>query len=333
MLKREVVKVMLVSHVGSFPLDPSPGIEEKILEDLYKIGVDVPPYPQLRSFIDIYLEPLANIGLLEKKGDFYYSNIDKLLETEPPRLKVPEAELSIRIVREKKLGFKGLRAPVTGPYTLASRVYFDDPEKGLRATMVSKPIVVKTFFVEYVKGFVEYMRDLGYNTIFIDEPILGVIVGKRRILYRHTVDSIIENLETLYSMKGETNIGGIHVCGRISDKLFEILSQVKGLRLLNFEFKDSPENINVVSYELLEKYDKILAPGVASAKRPVVESVDEISALLEKIYELTRGRIDYVSADCGFGGLKGAFDNPYRAYEVGLRKLENIVRTVRKISK
>ncbi len=324
---------MLVSHVGSFPLDPRPSIEEKILEDLYRIGVDVPPFPQLRSFIDIYLEPLVHKGLLEKKGDFYYSTIDRLLKMKPPRLAITEAEISIRVIHKKKLEFKGLRAPVTGPYTLASRVYFEDSEKGLRATMVSKPDVVTSFFVEYVKGFVEYMRDLGYNTIFIDEPILGVIVGKRRILYRHSIDSIIENLEKLYSVKGANNIGGIHVCGRISSKLFEILPQVKGLTILNFEFKDTPENLDIIDYRLLEEYDKILAPGVASAKKPVVESVNEIRKLLNRVYDIAHGRINYVSADCGFGGLKGAFDDPYKAYEVGLKKLENIVVAVREMIK
>ncbi len=323
---------MLVSHVGSFPLDPQPGIEERILEDLYRIGVDVPPYPQLRSFIDIYLEPLANKGLLEKKGDFYYTSIDRLLDERPPRLSVREAEIAIEIIRRKNLRFKGLRAPVTGPYTLASRVYFEDPERGLRATMVSKPDIVASFFVEYVRGFIEYMRDLGYNTIFVDEPILGVIVGKRRILYGHNIDSIIDNLEKLFSVKGMNNISGIHVCGRISNKLFEILSHVRGLTILNFEFKDTPENLDIIDYKLLEKNDKILAPGVASAKKPIVESIDEIRELLEKIYDKVHGRIDYVSADCGFGGLKGAFDDPYKAYEVGLKKLENIVIAVRELS-
>lgn len=323
---------MLVSHVGSFPLDPEPGIEEKILEDLYRIGVDVPPYPQLKSFIDIYLEPLVYKGLLEKRDEFYYSTIDKLLGAKPPRLRIKEAEISIKIIYKKRLKFQGLRAPVTGPYTLASRVYFGDPGKGLRATMVSNPDVVASFFAEYVKGFVEYMRDLGYNTIFIDEPILGVIVGKRRILYGHSVDSIIDNLEKLYSVKGSDNIGGVHVCGRISSKLFELLSQVKGLTILNFEFKDTPENLDVIDHRLLEEYDKILAPGVASAKKPVIESVDEIRGLLSKVYSIAHGKINYISADCGFGGLKGAFDNPYKAYEVSLKKLENIVTAVKVVT-
>jgi len=322
---------VFVSHVGSFPLDPQPGIEERILEDLYRIGVDIPPYPQLRSFIDIYLEPLVDAGLLERKGDFYYASINVLLDARPPRLRVPEAEIAIDIVHRKKLEFRGLRAPITGPYTLASRVYFDEPEKGLRATMVSKKEVVNSFFVEYVRGFVEYMDSLGYTAIFIDEPILGVIVGKRRILYNHTADSIIENLEILYSAKKSSAVGGIHVCGRISSRLYEILSHVKGLTLLNFEFKDTPENLDIIDYRLLEKNDKLLAPGVASAKKPVVESKEEIESLLRTILVKTRERVDYVSADCGFGGLKGVFNDPYRAYEVGLKKLENIVKVVRKI--
>ena len=59
------------SHVGSFPLDYAKDLVERILVELHEIGLSVPPYPQMRSFIDIYLEPLAKRGVLEKRGVFY----------------------------------------------------------------------------------------------------------------------------------------------------------------------------------------------------------------------------------------------------------------------
>lgn len=319
---------MYTSHVGSFPLEPFRGAEEKILSDLHAIGLDVPPYPQLRSFIDIYLEPLAKKELIEKKGNYYYADPKRLAEEKPPYVDVPEAKATTEVVRSRKLGFKGLRAPITGAFTLASRVYFDNPERGLRATMISKPDVVYTFFKNYVLGVVEYMVRLGYTLIVLDEPILGVIVGKRRILYGHTAESIREVLEEVYEYRGGA-LGGIHVCGRISSRLFELLVEVNGLKVLNFEFKDTPENLEVISGELLEEYDKVLAPGVASAKKPVVEGYGETLNLLTKIYSKAKGRVDYVSADCGFSGLKGATGDPWEAYQIGLRKLETIVRVVR----
>ena len=319
---------LLTSHVGSFPLDPFEDAEEAILKDLHSIGLDVPPYPQLRSFIDIYLEPLAKAGLITKKGDFYFANPKELLESRPPNIRIPEAEKAIDVVNRRKLRFKKLRAPITGPFTLASRVYFDDPEKGLRATMISKPDVVSSFFKEYVIKSVEVMANLGYGFIVIDEPILGIIVGKRRILYGHTADSIIQLFEEIYKHKADAD-GGIHVCGRISGKLFDVLVQVTRLNVLNFEFKDTPENIESINAELLEQYDKYLAPGIASAKKPIIEDYNDVLNLFTKIYNYVKGRVNYISADCGFGGLKGSVSDPWKAYRIGLKKLETIVKVVR----
>jgi len=319
---------VLTSHVGSFPLDPFENAEEVILKDLHSIGLDVPPFPQLRSFIDIYLEPLAKAGLITKKGDFYFANPRELLESRPPSIRIPEAEKTIDVINRSKLKFKKLRAPITGPFTLASQIYFDNPEKGLRATMVSKPDVVSMFFKEYVIGSVKVMVNLGYGFIVIDEPILGVIIGKRRILYGHTVDSIIQLFEEIYKHKMSAE-GGIHICGRISDKLFNILVQVTGLDVLNFEFKDTPENIESINAKLLEQYDKYLAPGIVSAKKPIIEDYSEVLSLFTKIHNYVKGRVNYVSADCGFSGLKGAVSDPWKAYRIGLKKLETIVKVVR----
>lgn len=319
---------ILTSHVGSFPLEPFEEAEEVILKDLYNIGLDAPPFPQLRSFIDIYIEPLVEAGLITRKGGFYFADPKKLSESKPPSIKIPEAEKTIDVVNKNNLRFKKLRAPITGPFTLASRVYFDEPRKGLRSTMISRPDIVSTFFKEYVARSVGIMASLGYNLIVIDEPILGIIIGKRRILYGYTVDMIIQLFEEIYKHKMGAE-GGMHVCGKISDKLFSILVQINGLNILNFEFKDTPENIRSINVRLLEQYDKYIAPGIASAKKPIVEGYDDVFNLFTKIYGHVKGRVNYVSADCGFSGLKGALNDPWEAYKISLKKLETIVKVVK----
>ena len=45
---------MRTSHVGSFPLQNL----RKVMVDLYEIGLDVPPCPQMRDFVEIYIKPL-----------------------------------------------------------------------------------------------------------------------------------------------------------------------------------------------------------------------------------------------------------------------------------
>jgi len=125
---------------------------------------------------------------------------------------------------------------------------------------------------------------------------------------------------------------GVHVCGRISSNLFSILASIDEIQILNFEFHDTPENINVVDKTVLEKYDKVLAPGVASSKKPVVESTEEILSLLKRIYDKAGGRIDLISADCGFGGLRESAGSGVNAYSIGLAKLKNIVQAARALA-
>ncbi|WFO76007.1 methionine synthase [Desulfurococcaceae archaeon MEX13E-LK6-19] len=321
-----------VSHVGSFPLDYSRENVCRVARDLYKIGVDAPPYPQMRSFIDIYLEPLVKTGILTKKATGFFLNIsvEELAEVKPPRPEIPEARDLVECTRGEGIVFKWYRAPVTGVFTLASRIYVGD-SIGLENTLLPRLSIVMKFFIEYVKSFINYLTGLGYNIVFIDEPVLGVIVGRRRILYGLKDDDIIDTIDTVLSTwSGEA---GIHVCGRVSSKLVEILAMSNKLKFLNFEFYDNPKNIESINKDVLEKYDKIIAPGVASAKKPVVENVDDILGVLKRVYEVSGKRIDLVSADCGFGGLKNALGDNEEEYKVSIKKLENIVAAVRLFEK
>ncbi len=322
---------MRTSHVGSFPVTHRLEYIERIILDMASIGLDVAPYPQMRSFIEIYLDPLVEVGILEKRGDLFIASLEALEVSRAPEPSVPEAEATIKIVRERKLGFSGLRAPVTGPFTLASRVYLGDPSLGLSATALARPEIVRSFFVPYVAKFVEYLSQLGYTVVFVDEPVLGIVVGRKRILFGYREEDIVEILDRVLSFATERE-RGIHACGAISPKLFEVLCSVPKARYLNFEFHDTPQNLNTISRELLERYDKVLAPGVASSRKPVIESVDEVKSLLEKVMQIAGGRIDLVSADCGFAGLRGALPSEEECYRVAIEKLKRIVEAVKTLS-
>ncbi len=320
------MKGIRTSHVGSFPLNDEEGAIPKVMMDLKDIGLDIPPYPQIRSFIDIFLDPLADKGILRKEGDFFYTDAEMLMG-ETPQADVPEAVQAVKALEELGLVFQGLRGPVTGPFTLASRVYLSsDVNEGLKATALARKELVRNFFVPYVASGLRLMHSLGYTHIFIDEPVLGVIVGRRRVLFGYSEEDIKEVIDTVFEGLSD-RIHGIHVCGIISKYLFHILSQVDSLDILNFEFHDSRPNLKVVDHELLESGGKILAPGVASSKKPVVEPVEDILNLLKQVYVKADGQIDLVSADCGFGGLGG--DDPQFMYMVSLKKLGNIVKAVK----
>ena len=309
------------SHVGSFPFDYRSGLPCRILRELREIGIDAPPYPQLRDFVEIYLEPLVEEGLIERRAGFYYADPEKLADAEPPEPRLAEAEESAGCRED----IEWLRGPVTGVFTLASKIYVREG-LGLENTLLTNKEVVTGFLKQYVLRAAKKLVGLGYNIVFFDEPILGVMVGRRRILYGYTAHEITGVYEEIL---GEISVEkGIHVCGSISPKLFEILTGINGLDIVNLEFYGSRKNLDRIDQALLERSGKKLAPGIASSKQPRIESVDEILGLLEKISEKAGGRIDLVSADCGFGGLKGMMPDD-DLHEIVMGKLRNIVEAVR----
>lgn len=319
---------MRSSHVGSFPLGYSFQNVRRVLEDLAFLGIDVPPYPQLRGFVDIYVSPLIEVGIVRRVEGFMRVVPDALNIQSLKNLRVPEAELSISFVRDSKLAFDKLRAPVTGVFTLASRLYLSVNSTDLSSTMLTNKELVKDFLSEYVIEFVKYLTSLGYEIVFLDEPFLGLMIGSRKNLFNYSDDDIVEILENVAGASKEAEIG-IHVCGRIHNRLLELLARVSRVRYLSFEFHDNPKNVEVLNKHVLEEHDKIISPGIVSSRIPEVENYNDVSELLKKVYEKSGGRIDLVSADCGFAGLRGSLGNEEKEYELSLSKIERVVRAVR----
>jgi len=318
------------SHVGSFPLEHSEENVERALVDLYEVGLDVPPYPQLRGFIDIFLSPLVKAGLLVLERGFYVvRNLDIAL-IRSHHARIEEAELSISIVKRRGLKFVGLRAPITGPFTLASRVYIEPGKTDLSNTLLTRKDLVKELASSYVSKYVEHVVGLGYSVIFLDEPMLGVIVGSRRNLFGYTDDEIVEILESITNRAPGVEVG-VHVCGRIHRRILEVLFQIDRVKYLSLEFHDNPSNIEAIDRSLLEKYDKIVSPGIVSSRVPKLESIDEAFSILNKVYSATGGRVDLVSADCGFAGLRGALKTSEEDYQLALAKLRVVVEAVKRL--
>ncbi|MEO3993818.1 MAG: hypothetical protein QN229_05915 [Desulfurococcaceae archaeon TW002] len=194
---------MRSSHVGSFPLDYSFQNVKKVLEDLAFLGVDVPPYPQLRGFIDIYVSLLIEAGAVMYVEGFMRVNLEVLSTQVIKNLRVPEAEFSIRLMRESGLVFSGLRAPVTGFFTLASRLYLKTGSTDLSSTVLASKELVKDFLSDYVARFVKYLTSLGFSIVFLDEPFLGVMISSRKNLFSYSDDEIIKILENIAAVAEE----------------------------------------------------------------------------------------------------------------------------------
>ena len=295
---------MRSSHVGSYPLEHSQDNMLRAYRDTVSSGITVPPIPQLRSFTEIYLDPLASSGKLRKVKEDRY----EVLHLDEPTIDLSEVEYFLERSRADP---RSLRLPVTGPLTLASKV---GGESFMDSMIINKNAIF-SFFVPYVEKIVNWASSRGIGYIFIDEPALGLIVGRKILGYSER--ELLDIYEEIFS--GVKSNAGLHVCGRIPPLLSEILMRVPA-RYLSHEFHDTRENLKSFSKEKLEEYDKIISPGIVSAKSPEVESIEEVNSLLREILERFGSRIDLVSADCGFGGLRGLENS----YDISLRKLKLI---------
>lgn len=325
-----MVVIIRTSHVGSFPLDYSYENVERIVKDIYSIKLDAPPYPQLHNFIDIYLKPLEIKEYLYSRRGYYYIIKDKIDYISKININVQEAEDMINIIKKHSINFKWLRAPITGAFTLASKIYFsEDIDKGLASSCLNNKNLVLDIFSKFVKNIVKYMINLGFNIIVVDEPVFNYIIGRKKNLFDYKDEEIIQVLDYIT----EENSGveyGVHICGKLNNKIIDIILQTKKIKYINIELHDSRLNIELIHKENLEKYDKYIAPGVVSAQKLSVESSDDILNILNLVYVKSGGRIDLVSGDCGFGGLKGLAGNREKEYEVAISKLRMIVDSVKK---
>jgi len=317
------------SHVGSFPLKHSRENIVRSFRDMVNIGIDIPPFPQMRSFIEMYLKPLENAKLIKVTDQRYLTSEEVLLNAKIAEIEIEEATIISK--EAKKFDIQILRAPITGPFSLASSIYLTKGES-LSATALARKNIVLTFFKEYVKSIVKKMVSLNYKFIVIDDPMLANVIGKRIILYGYSEEEIIDLYNEIFKEAAD-RITGIHVCGRLSPKLVNILAQISKLNVLNHEFKDSPENMAVFSKGLLEKYNKILSPGIVSSRNLEIESFEETYGLLRNLISKFGDRVNIVTADCGFKALKMPNISYEKAYGVAIRKLKLIVEAVSKANK
>jgi len=324
---------MYTSHVGSFPLPPSDENVVKVFRDLIVIGIDYPPYPQLRDFISIFLNPLIEVGLIgEFNGIFSLSkpiSDDFYLPILKP--KILEAELIAEIIRVEKPFLEGVRGCVTGPFTLASQIQLTPERRDIFSSMLSRRSFVLQYMVNLVRRYVEYLHnELGFKFIVVDEPILSVIVGSNKILFGYTAEDIINVFDTVLS---GIDFAGVHVCGLIPPILKDILLNTRYVKILDHEFKDIPRNIEVYSFNELERCDKFISFGCVSSKNPSIESENDIAKLITIGVERFGNRLIMVKPDCGFRGLLGYFKNPEDAYRVSIEKLKRIVNVAKKFRK
>ena len=328
MKKRLDELLFATADVGSLPiLDDFNGdrtnFDGAILDKL-SVGLDYPCCPQLQGSpsdpMNMGLQFLIPLSKLEPRVQIRGEEVSLLSdEIKPPSepIGVEQAEYYLTFLREHELlsRVKGLKACVTGPFTLAS--YLN--RKNLMTCGASKPGVVKAL-AEALSLSCKRLSELGFDLVNVDEPFLSVMLG-RRVLFNYDEKFVIEMLDTV--MGEISGFSATHICGTITPLVKKVLLNSK-VNIVDHEFAGSPSNLHAYTKDDLERSGKFLAYGCVSSVKPQVETVEEISASLRKAVEMFGPRI-IVKPDCGFGGMHGIPG----AYEVVFKKLKNMVKAAR----
>lgn len=323
------------ADVGSLPLtDDFDSLRknfERAIEDKLSTELDFPCYPQLpgtkESPMNMYLQFLEPLVREERGLSIEGGEIHLVGEIEIPDspVGVERARYFINYLSENRLTdlSSGLKACVTGPFTLASSIDREDIFK----SGASKKEVIH-LLSELVSNSCSELEHLGFDLINIDEPILSVLLAEDRVLkgfFGYGTDFVIDILnKVLNSVHVYT---GIHVCGIVTPAVKRVLLE-SDVDIVDHEFCDIPQNMQAYAKRELESEDKLLAFGCVSTTNTVVEDVEAIKRRIGQGLQHFGNNI-LIKPDCGFGGLLGLPS----AYEISLRKLKNMVQAKKALKK
>jgi 5-methyltetrahydropteroyltriglutamate--homocysteine methyltransferase len=326
--------------VGSFPLTNTQENMKRVFKDQIKIGIDFPCYPQLVSMTGQFLTPLSKLSPnLIKEGDKYFLEGEIEVPEEPFALDYGKFIMDLIKNKNPELSekIKGTKACLTGPFTLASEItlrgeiaknitprFFREP----KAIMIKRLVDV---LAEIMKKIGKAYSDMGFNIVSMDEPILSLLIGRKAAFYDE--DFYIEILN-----KALQEIGGItsiHVCGRISPNLRDLLLKTD-VNILDHEFQTNKSNFDIFQKQHFSKSDKFLAMGtVASSFNKMegasvddyVESVSSLKDFIKKGIEMVGRENLIIKPDCGFLPLRDVFDQE-TAYKITLKKMQNMISAI-----
>ncbi len=326
---------LFTTVVGSWPLSDTDENMLRVFTDLIQIGIDFPCYPQLLSMTHQFLSPLSEITPQLKEIDEKFYLYEEFEVPKQP-IALEYGEFITNFFNEHpnlKESIKGTKACITGPFTLTfETILKNDIAKGLKPIIFEEPRAVMVDwivdkFAEVIKQIASAYSDMGIDIVSCDEPILGLLVG-RKILF-HSEDFIIDTINKAISgIKGLTSI---HVCGRISPNLRDLLLKTN-VKILDHEFRTNEQNFKIFEKKHFQETDKFLALGTVESKfvpipdkniNDYVETVEFLKNYIRKGIEQYGRENLIIKPDCGFYPLKVFGEND--GYEIAFKKVKNMV--------
>jgi methionine synthase II (cobalamin-independent) len=258
------------------------------------------PCCQLMDMNYMYLVPLAkqNCGLEYRENKIYLTG-DLLPPQKPIALKQV-----LFLQKYKKIGFDGIKFPVTGPITLSGKILIRE----------NQPLL--NYFPELlvdlgkiVGQICKFFVDTGIEMITIDEPALTYAMG---FLSKELILESIE--EAIKPIKNQT-ISSIHVCGDLDPLVVELLLETSA-DYLSHAFMGYKNNLSFFTKSNLATYNKMLGFGCIETNfdkyiealqnnqlqpNMLVESKKNIKKFILSAGERLGLENLILTPDCGFG--------------------------------
>ncbi|MDR2874005.1 MAG: methionine synthase [Methanobrevibacter sp.] len=316
---------MISTVVGSYPpLKQNPSnLKNKILNmmglyDCYKIAIEHVVTKQITAGIDIISDGQVRDNMVKITankifGYEFEGNISKINSKLRSKSSVPDTgdlkyainvmnrkfdELNLSKKERKKKGIKGL---ITGPNTMIhsstieNKVYKrkEDAILDLSEVLIAE---ARSLEIEGVK------------MIQIDEPFLSTGLVDMEIA-KESINLISKSVNVPLAL---------HCCGDISNVLKNLIDF--NVDILDFEFAGSKNNLNVIK-DYSDDLNKI-GLGCIDTKNQKVESINEITTIIEEGINILGSENLYIDPDCGMRILPD---------EIAFSKLKNMVDAMKSI--
>ena len=178
---------MKTTIVGSFPLDFSNDNIKRITKDLVEIGIDYVNYPQLVDMHSMFLDPLVELKKVRKDNKLFF--IEENF-TPPPTIAssiTNPVHLTNEVVQTLDMSVYGLRACVTGPFTMMTHMRMDDIKKDPPWNIIEILQKHKEYTIEETE--ISPFEIQKADEVFITNSIVGIqpVTSYRKSTFKLTI--------------------------------------------------------------------------------------------------------------------------------------------------
>ncbi len=270
------------------------GFEKDLLDIILDIEFEediyIPFPPLLRSFEEVYLDSLVNIGLARKKDNRYFiTGLHK--KRKLPNLLINEFEYSAPLLRSSGKKYKGFIIP--SPWYFVEKL-----NKGDNRLKDAPEVAIDT--IPYlVNKIVREITSLGLNTVlYVD--VDGLLAKSFPDPYPPKPWNWSLLRELLYKSirYSDAELQGIMFCSKPDNILLSMISEIDDISFIVIDaeiLSNNPDLINVI-HGSINQFTK--EPKIAIGITPVTSNIRLELKNFKKIIKSIASSISYVSISC-----------------------------------